>query len=223
MNQLSSLQFCIVGCGGTGANFAEMLVRTGAKRLVLIDGGCVKESGLNRVFGFTAKDIGKPKVDVLERRLKALGRANMEVHALHDSFREPNQILENNALGQQVRDAVFDADVVFIATDTNSSRIGIERLCRDKDVGTLLSCGVRVDRESGEYEFECACSPKTPADQADVEGYGPENASFSAIVLEATSVAFTMLLGHLIHQKAPFRYYRRKYNASFTPVETIVS
>ena len=59
MERLSSLQFCIVGCGGTGANFAEMLVRTGANRLVLIDGGCVKKSGLNRVFGFTVQDVGK--------------------------------------------------------------------------------------------------------------------------------------------------------------------
>ena len=84
----------------------------------------------------------------------------------------------------------------------------------------LLCCGVRVDREAGVYEFECAWAQKTPEDQAEVEGYGPENASFASIVLEATSVAFTMLLSHLRDEKSPFRYYRRKYNASFTPVET---
>ena len=33
MERLRSLRFCIVGCGGTGANFAEMLVRTGATGL----------------------------------------------------------------------------------------------------------------------------------------------------------------------------------------------
>ena len=51
MERLRSLRFCIVGCGGTGANFAEMLVRTGATRLALIDGAVVKEEDLNRVFG----------------------------------------------------------------------------------------------------------------------------------------------------------------------------
>ena len=59
--------------------------------------------------------------------------------------------------------------------------------------------------------------------QAEVEGYGPENASFASIVLEATSVAFTMLLSHLRDGKSPFRRYRRKYDANFMLVETLVS
>ena len=223
MDRLSSLQFCIVGCGGTGANFAEMLVRTGTERLVLVDGGCVKDSTLNRVFGFTAQDVGRPKVEVLERRLRAIGRPGIEISALYDNFRAVDQLLEGNTLGQRVRDAVHDADVVFVATDTNTSRLELERLCREKDQGMLLCCGVRVDREAGVYEFECAWSPKTPDDQAGVQGYGPENASFASIVVEATSVAFTMLLSNLRDEKHPFRYYRRKYDASFTPVETCVS
>ena len=223
MERLKTLQFCIVGCGGTGANFAEMLVRTGARRLVLIDGGTVRTSGLNRVFGFTAQDVGKPKVEALSERLKSIGRDKVDVCALGDSFRGPDQILDDNTTGQRVRDAVHDADVVFAATDTNTSRLGIEQLCRDKDGGMLLCCGVWVDREAGEYKFECAWSPKTPEDKAAVEGYGPKNASFAAIVLEATSVAFTMLLSHLGDGKSPFRRYRRKYDANFMVVETSVS
>ena len=222
MERLRSLRFCIVGCGGTGANFADMLVRTGARRLTLIDGGTVKESGLNRVLCFTEKDIEEPKVEVLERHLRAIAGNELDVCSLHDSFRRPDDILDNNIVGQRVRDAVHDADVVFIATDTNTSRLAIEELCREKDGGMLLSCGVRVDREAGVYEYECAWSPKTPEDQADAEGYGPENASFASIVLEATSVAFTMLLSHLQCGKSRFRHYQRKYNANFVPVETSV-
>ena len=223
MERLKTLQFCIVGCGGTGATFAEMLVRTGARRLVLIDGGTVKISGLNRVFGFTAQDIGKRKVEALAERLRSIGIDAIDVCSLADSFRRPDQILDDNTLGQSVRDAVYKADVVFAATDTNTSRLGIEQLCRDKDGGMLICCGVRVDREGGEYEFECAWSPKTPDDQAEVEGYGPENASFAAIVLEATSVAFTMLVSHLRDGKSQFRRYRRKYDEHFMVVDTSVS
>ena len=123
MEQLKRLQFCIVGCGGTGANFAEMLVRSGARRLVLIDGGAVKTSDLNRVFGFTAQDVGKPKVKALAERLKSIARDEVDVCALGDSFRRPDQILDDNTLGQRVRDAVHDADVVFAATDPNSSSL----------------------------------------------------------------------------------------------------
>ena len=66
MGKLRSLHFCIVGCGGTGASFAEMLVRTGALRLTLIDGSRVEDSNLNRVFSFFPEDYGKRKVGSAE-------------------------------------------------------------------------------------------------------------------------------------------------------------
>lgn len=218
MKQLRSLQFCIVGCGGTGTNFSEMLVRTGARNLVLIDGDVVKESDLNRIFCFTKKDVGKPKVEALKSYLKAVGGPKINIHGFYDSFRRVDQILEDNPTGQHVRDAVHDANVVFVATDTNTSRLEIEKLCRVKYDGMFLCCGVHVDREAGLYEFECAWSPKTPEDKAEIEGYGPDNASFASIVLEATSVAFTMLLSHLRDNKSQFKYYRKKYDANFAPV-----
>ena len=175
------------------------------------------------MFGFAAQDIGRLKVEALAERLEAIGRDEIDVCVLADSFRSPDQILDDNILGQSVRDAVHDADVVFAATDTNTSRLGIEQLCRDKGSGMLLCCGVRVDREGGEYKFECAWSPKTPEDQAEVAGYGPDNASFASIVLEATAVAFTMLISHLRDGKSPFRRYQRKYDANFMVVDTSVS
>ena len=178
IGKLRSLEFCVVGCGGTGAGFAEMLVRSGAKRLILIDGDRVKPSDLNRTTAF--------------------GR------------------------GRRVRDAVHDTDVVFIGTDTNSSRLAIERLirCRPSDRPAMyLSCGIHVDRASGSYYFECNWSPKTPEERADDEGYGPENASYAAIVLEATAVCFSMLLSHLISNDSSFRSYSRRYDATLTPVE----
>ena len=221
MERLRSLRFCIVGCGGTGANFAEMLVRTGATRLALIDGTEVEDSNLNRVFGFSAADIGKPKVEAIENRLNSI-RTGLDICVLPDSFRRREDILENHRIGQCVRDAVHDADVVFIGTDTNTSRLAIERLCRTKGSGMFLSCGVLVDRESGLFEFECAWSPETPASLADAQGYGPTNASFASIVHEATSVAFTMLLSHLECRRSSFKSYLRRYDASFRPVETVV-
>ena len=162
MKRLRSLRFCIVGCGGTGANFAEMLVRTGATRLALIDGTEVEDSNLNRVFGFSAADVNKPKAEALENRLTSI-RTGLDICVLRDSFRRREDILEDHPIGQCVRDAVHDADVVFIGTDTNTSRLAIEELCRTTGCGMFLSCGVLVDRESGLFEFECTWSPETPA------------------------------------------------------------
>ena len=221
MERLRSLRFCIVGCGGTGANFAEMLVRTGATRLTLIDGSGVEESNLNRVFSFSYSDCGDPKVEALKRHLESI-RPGLDIHVLQDSFKTPEDILEGHLIGQLVRDAVHDADVVFIGTDTNTSRLAIERLCRDKVGNMLLSCGVLVDRKSGVFEFECTWSPRTPPERVDAEGYGPENASFSSIIHEATSVAFTMLLSHLRCANSSFKSYLRRYDVCFRPIKTVV-
>ena len=220
MRQLASLRFCIVGCGGTGANFAEMLVRTGATRLTLIDGTKVEDSNLNRVFSFFDADCDEPKVRVLKRYLERI-RPGLDINVFQDSFRRIEHITDPK--GQLVRDAVHDADVVFIGTDTNTSRLAIEELHRDKGRGMLLSCGVLVDRESDIFEFECTWSPATPPDKAAYEGYGPENASFASLVHEATSVAFTMLLSHLTCADSNFRWYRRRYDACLRPIATEVT
>ena len=222
MERLHKLDFCIIGCGGTGANFAEMLVRSGARRLTLIDGDSVDVSNLNRVFSFSAEDIDMPKVEALKNRLE-LVRSGLQIRTFCDSFRSPENIADGYEIGQRVRDAVHDADVVFIGTDTNKSRIAVESLCREKIGGMYLSCGVVVDRKSGLYAFECNWSPQTPAQREDAEGYGPEGASFASIVQEATSVAFTMLLSHLVPAGSEFRSYRKAYDANFAPVEIVIN
>ena len=199
-----------------------MLVRTGARQLTLIDGTKVEESNLNRVFSFSYSDCDEPKVEALRRRLESI-RPDLNIHVLQDSFKTPDDILEEHLIGQRVRDAVYDADVVFIGTDTNRSRLAIEKLRQERGGGMLLSCGVLVDRESGVFEFECAWSPTTPSERVDEEGYGPENASIASVIHEATSVAFTMLLSHLSCANSDFKSYLRRYNACFQPVKTVVN
>ncbi len=49
LDKLRNNRFCVVGCGGTGANFAEMLVRTGATELDLIDGEVCQASRMTPV------------------------------------------------------------------------------------------------------------------------------------------------------------------------------
>ena len=221
MAKLRALQFCVVGCGGTGANFAEMLVRSGATQLTLIDGDTVDPSNLNRVFSFAGPDIDQPKVDALKARLASI-RPDLNVRPFPTTFKEREDILDDR-LGQPARDAVHDADVVFVGTDTNTSRLAVEALHASRRGGMLISCGILVDRKAGIFEFECNWSPKTPPERAEDEGYGPDEASFPSIVLEATAVAFSMLVSHLTCPNSGFRSYLRRYDASFLPVETVIN
>ena len=223
--RLKDKQFCIVGCGGTGAIFAEMLVRSGAERLTLIDGRQVKDTDLNRVFGYLPSDVGRPKVEALKNRLEIICPA-IKIYSVRDSFRSSEELTSNYLVGQHTRDKVHDAEIVFIATDTNRSRLEIEKLCHSSTQcagETYLSCGIQVDKEKGEYSFECNVRGSTPFNRVDEEGYGPENASYGAIVLEATTVAFTMLISYLKSQKSNFKSYLKRYDENFVPVEIAVN
>ena len=194
MEKLNSLHFCIVGCGGTGATFAEMLVRSGVRNIDLVDGEEIDSTNLNRIFSFVSEDVGNRKADILKKRLKSINpEANVRSFE-HHLISEENT-LPGNRLAEAVRDCISDADVVFIGMDTNESRIVCENLCRNKEGKMYLSTGIHV--EDGKSFFECNWRPKTPEARKDARGYGPKNASYISIVTEATCIAFSMLLHHL--------------------------
>lgn len=190
MSEFRQKKFCVVGCGGTGALFAEMLVRTGARKVTLIDGDSVEASNLNRVVSFVHADIDKPKVEVLKSRLESI---NPKVHVTPIDC-HLRQLDPGDYEGQRSRDAVYNSDIAIIAVDENRYRIECEKLCYESDT-KYLGIGVYVD-EIGSAGYECYWSSReTPEEKEEDEGYG--RGSYATIVIEATSVAFSMLLHHL--------------------------
>ena len=119
MAKFQQYKFCIVGCGGTGALFAEMLVRTGAQKITLIDGDTVEASNLNRVISFVYQDIDKQKVDVLKSRLKS-ANPDIEITSIDCYLREYDP---GDPDGQKARDGVCNSDLIIITVDKNISRI----------------------------------------------------------------------------------------------------
>ena len=121
LDAIREKRFCIVGCGAVGAAFAEILVRTGAKNISLIDGDKVERKNLNRVLSFLNDDVGKEKVTVLANHLKKI---NPDIpkpitKAYHLKERFPGDTKTPN----DVRDLVANSDIVVIAMDNNKSRI----------------------------------------------------------------------------------------------------
>lgn len=212
MSEFRQRKFCVVGCGGTGALFAEMLVRTGARKVTLIDGDIVEASNLNRVVGFVRGDIGKLKVEVLKSRLENI---NPDAHVTPINC-HLRQLDLGDCEGQRSRDAVYSSGIAIIAVDKNWSRIECEKLCREGAV-KYLGIGVYVD-EIGSAGYECYWGSlrKTPTKKEEDKGYG--RGSYAAIVIEATSVAFSMLLHHLRNPGSrDFGYFSKSYE-NFAPV-----
>lgn len=73
--RLADTHILIVGVGGVGGWCAEALVRTGARRLTLVDDDTVAASNLNRQCQATVAALGRPKVEALRERLLTIDPA----------------------------------------------------------------------------------------------------------------------------------------------------
>ena len=70
--QLSQCSVLVAGVGGLGCTVAQVLVRAGVGRLILMDAGVVDEPDLNRQILYTAADLGRPKIEVAAEKLAAI-------------------------------------------------------------------------------------------------------------------------------------------------------
>ena len=81
----------LVGLGAVGTWVAANLVQSGVKNIALMDGDVVDATNLHRQFGYTEKDIGKRKVDVLAERIISYSKdinvikecRYLDAHSLH--------------------------------------------------------------------------------------------------------------------------------------------
>ncbi len=69
--EISNKRVLVVGIGGIGSWIAEILARIGIKKLGILDYDKVEVHNLSRQ-NYTEDDIGKYKVDALERRLRSV-------------------------------------------------------------------------------------------------------------------------------------------------------
>ena len=72
MERLQQCRVILFGTGGVGGWCAEALVRTGIRRLTIVDFDEVALSNLNRQVVATSENIGKPKVEQMRKRLLAI-------------------------------------------------------------------------------------------------------------------------------------------------------
>jgi len=103
---LGAATVAVFGCGGLGSNVAEMLVRAGVGRLVLVDFDRVEAANLNRQF-FFADQVGEYKTEALATNLRRI-RPDAELTVATDTLTADNVVW--HATGAHViAEAVDDA------------------------------------------------------------------------------------------------------------------
>ena len=84
---LAAKRVIIFGVGGVGSWCAESLVRSGIRKLTIVDSDCVSVTNINRQLMATTKTVGQVKVEALKERLLSIN-PKAEITALQKIFSE---------------------------------------------------------------------------------------------------------------------------------------
>lgn len=113
---LSKLHIGIVGAGGTGSSVSEQLIRLGAGRLTVVDGGKLEDSNVTRVYGSRLTDVGSDKPGIIARLAEEIGFGTFVRTIVKDcSFLSTMQALK-------------ECDIIFGCTDDQWGRSLLSRL-----------------------------------------------------------------------------------------------
>ena len=85
MGRIAEKRVIIFGVGGVGSWCAESLIRSGIRKLTIVDSDRVSVTNINRQLMATTKTVGQVKVDVLKERLLSIN-PSAEITALQEVF-----------------------------------------------------------------------------------------------------------------------------------------
>ena len=124
MDDIASKRVIVFGVGGVGSWCAECLVRSGIRRITIVDSDRVCITNINRQLMATVKTVGKVKVEALKERLLEIS-PNCEITALQKIYTEENA--DEFCLDQY--------DYIIDAIDSLKDKVSlIMRACQTKAV-----------------------------------------------------------------------------------------
>lgn len=114
--KLKSSKVVVIGVGALGTLTAELLVRAGIGKILLVDKDVVDMVNLQRQVLFEEVDIGQKKVVVAKEKLQRINK-NIEIEVIDDFLRDGNSIMLN------------DCDLILDCTDNMRARHAINNYC----------------------------------------------------------------------------------------------
>ncbi len=121
----------VIGVGGVGGYAAEMVVRAGIGRLVILDSDDVSVTNKNRQLLALDSTVGRPKCDVLAERLYDI---NPELDLIIIK-----EYLEAEKAGEVL--GGYKIDFLVDAIDTLSPKLHLIKYCMDNGIPLVSSMG----------------------------------------------------------------------------------
>jgi tRNA A37 threonylcarbamoyladenosine dehydratase len=134
LQRLRDSHVCVIGLGGVGSWAVEALARSGIGKLTLVDLDDVCIGNVNRQLHALNGEWGKPKVEVMARRVLAIN-PDCAVHPLQSFF------LKSTA------EDIFKTNFDFVldAIDSPARKCQLISLCREKSI-PIITTGASAGR-----------------------------------------------------------------------------
>lgn len=129
--KLKAATVAVIGVGGVGAYAAEMIVRAGVGRLIILDSDCVSESNKNRQLIALDSTVGKPKCQILSARLLDIN-PELDITTIEE-YLDADKVEE--ILGG------YQIDFLVDAIDTLAPKLHLIKYCMDKGIRLVSSMG----------------------------------------------------------------------------------
>ena len=128
---LQNKKVAIVGIGALGTVAAELLVRAGVGKILLIDRDVIEETNLSGQVLFTEKDQWKSKARAAQERLQAINsRCLIEAQAIH---------LQCNNV-----DILKAADLIIDGTDNIKTRLLLNDFCKKEGIPWIYGAAIKT-------------------------------------------------------------------------------
>jgi molybdopterin/thiamine biosynthesis adenylyltransferase len=125
----------IVGLGGGGSHIVQQASHIGFKHYVLYDPQTAEDTNLNRLVGATIRDVGREKLKIARRMIRAL---------------QPDaRILANIVRWQLKPEPLMACDIVFGCVDSFQDRDELETFCR-RHLILYIDIGMDIHQVNGE-------------------------------------------------------------------------
>ncbi|HEV7926281.1 MAG TPA: tRNA threonylcarbamoyladenosine dehydratase [Verrucomicrobiae bacterium] len=136
LQRLLQSRVCVVGIGGVGSWAAEALARSAVGHITLVDLDDVCLSNVNRQLHALDGTIGRPKVEVMAERIRAIHPA-CEVRAVPEFF--------NEATAKEILATGFE--FVLDAIDQVTNKCLLIARCRQKEIPIVCAGGAGGRRD----------------------------------------------------------------------------
>lgn len=130
MERLDKSTVAVFGIGGVGSYTAEILVRTGLGKIILIDYDIIDITNINRQVHATRKTVGQFKVDAMKERLLDIN-PDLEIIIYKEKYNADTKAMLISP----------EYDYVVDAIDMVSSKIDLIIECKKLEIPVISSMG----------------------------------------------------------------------------------